>query len=423
MRWRRVALGTLVVMAGLAFAWPLLVRAVFAPLLEDEWGGAATLGAARWLFSDRLVLHDVTAPQQGADAPMIEVDRIELRFERTPLLHDPGKLVSADFLGGRLRWQGRAVCTVERVEYRYGGEDDKHVHVHGIAGDVTLEHVGDWIDVITRIVEAPGVKGDGQGELLREVTVVDGALALNLAIAGGEPQRIAFAPLACRLRPTADQALAIDALAATVLGGAVNANGSVDWSGEAMQWHLQANLQQLDLAEAGARLAWLPTSSSGHVDAFADLGSVPAGGLGGAGWVHGRQVAVWEQAVAKRVVREAGVEPDRDDAFEQIRCELRVDRGRLYFDNVTALGEPLNLFGNGSIRLDGEDLELGFVPRLRSVDLDRTRPAENDPTVSDVVTGALVEIKVEGSLDGVETFVQPLPVVTQPLRAFLDRIR
>lgn len=426
MRWIRRALAALLVLIALVLAsWPFVVTQVFGPLLEDEWGGPAEVGRARWFFGDTLVLHDVVAPQHGTDRPMLEVDRIELRFERVPLLNDPGKLVAADFHGGRLRWRGREIGTVERVAYRYGGETDKRLSIHGLDGTFATSHPGAWIELVTRITEAPGVAGDGEGEFLREVTTEDSRLGILLAVDEGEPQRLRLDPFACRLRPTATKALAIERCTATVLDGELFAHGSVDWSHDRAVWHAQAHLARLDLAAAGAALDWLPRSATGTVTAFADLGTTEDGDLGGAGWLEGRDVAAWEQPVAEAVADRIGLEPTREDAFDEVRAEVLLDRGHLWFERLVALGEPINLFGNGSLSLDDGELAIGFVPRFRAERIDEM-PLDGDDVhdvVLDVLKGSLVEVRVTGPLDDVDAFVQPLPLVTEPLRRFLALFR
>ncbi len=425
---RRTTGWVLAALAVLLLAWPFLVPVVFGPLLANEWGGPATMGSAQWFFGDTIVLTDVVSLPSAADPAGIEVDRIDLQFERTPLLHDPGRMVAGDFVGGRLSWQGRPVATVERVEFRYDPEHGQRLRIIGLDGEVAVERVADWIGVVRRIVEAPGVAGDGgsdDGDFLRRIQVESSRFAVEVATAGGESQRVQLDEFTSRFHPTAAKAMAIDELTAKVLGGELHTNGSLDWTRDTIEWHAQVNLQRLDLAIAGAQLAWLPESSSGKVSAFVDFGTTDTGLLGGAGWLEGSDIAVWEHPVAKAVVDQIGVQPTRDDLLDEVRAELMIDGGRLYFRKLIAIGSPIDLYGNGSMRLDGQQIEAGFVPRFTAERLEDVPLADDRArdVALDVIKGALVEVKIEGSFDRIEAFVQPLPVLTEPVRQFLKLFR
>ena len=412
--------------AGIAWiGWPILVRAVVGPLLEPEWGGPASIGSAHWFFGDTIVLKDVITPDGGSGQPMLTVGRIELRFERIPLWSSPGPLMAADFLDARLAFCGRPVCSIAAVRYRYDAEHGKHLTIEGLDGGFRVEQASDWVGVIGRIVDAPGIAGDGEGSLMREIQVAESRLSVTLALGGGKAQVLPLEPFACTLHPTAAKALAIDTLTAGLLAGLLRSSGSVDWTNDRIDWHAQANLEHLDLHAAGACLDWLPASSAGTVSAFLDLGTTGDGELGGAGWVEGSKVAVSEQPVAKVVFDKLGVRPERDDVLDEVRVRLLFDRGRLYFEQLVALGRPVNLFGNGSMRLDGSELVAGLVPRFSSKQLKDIPLADDAPSdvLVDIVNGSLVELRVEGGLDGVSVFVQPVPMVTEPMRRFLDLFR
>jgi hypothetical protein len=445
-RWLPWLLGAplaLVLLAALA--WPFAVRAVLARELPKDWGAPARIGSAEWFLGRRLVLRDVVSEPRPGDATAIAVARIELEFERRLLADDPGRLVAGDFVGGTLRHEGRDVASVEHVRYRWDPVLGADLAIDGVDGVFDTSRPGDWIAVIRRIVEAPGIGGDdgtaaagdarpaaatsnggdGGGDRLRTIEVANGRLAVRLSIGRDAPATLPLDPFACTLRPTASQSLAIERLSARLFGGELAAHGDVDWSRAAVSWHAQANLQQLDLAAAGAARAWVPTSSTGRVSAFADLGTTGDGALGGAGWVEGTRVAVWELPEAKAVLDELGVAPRRDDVLDEVRAHLLVDRDRLWIEQLVALGEPVNLFGNGSLRLDGGELRVGLVPRFRDktlADIPLAQRRARD-TALDVLKGALVEVRVEGGVDGIRTFVQPVPAVTEPLRRFLALFR
>jgi len=425
-RWQKRTAWLLLAVVGIGWiAWPFAVRAAVGSLLEPEWGGPADIGSAQWFFSDTIVMQRVVAPDAGTGHPMVTAARIELRFERTPLLSAPGRLTALDFLDVKLAWQGRPVCSIAAVRYRYDVEHGKRLTIEGLDGGFRLEHATDWVDAIARITDAPGIAGDGQGSFMREIRVVASRLEVTLALGDAAAQVLPLERFACALHPTAKKALAIDVLTADLFGGALRISGSVDWAHDRLDWHAQANLEHLDLRAVGSGLDWLPATSAGTVSAFLDLGTTGDMELAGAGWVEGRQVAVWEHAVAKVVLDELAVKPAPEDVLDEVRAQLLLDREQIYFEQLIALGSPVNLFGNGSMRLDGGGLVAGFVPRFRSTRLEDIPLANGDPSdvLLDVLKGSLVEVKIEGGLHGVGVFVQPVPLVTEPLRKFLDLFR
>jgi hypothetical protein len=453
-RWRIVATLVLAPVLLVTLAWPFLVRAVFEDQLPKEWGGPADVGGATWSLGRRVVLHDVVSAPRPGDPSRVAVERIELEFQNRLLFDEPGRLVAGDFVGGTLHHEGRAVATLAAVRYRWDPARGAELAIEGLDGVLDTRHVDDWIAVIRRIVEAPGIggRGDEGGDddrrandasdantdasagpsaartddgRLRAIRVPDARLTVGLALDDGAATILPLAPFSCTLRPTAPRALAIEHLSARLFGGEIDAHGDADWSGGPVAWRVQANLRHLDLAAAGGTIDWLPASSVGAVSAFADLHANGDGSLGGAGWVEGTRVAVWDLPEAKAVLGELGVQPRRDDVLDELRAQLLLDRGRLWFEQIVALGEPVNLFGNGSLRLDGSELEVGLVPRFRDKDLADIplgQPRARD-VLLDVLKGALLEVRIEGSLDGVRTFVQPVPAVTEPLRQFLSWFR
>ncbi len=132
--WRWFAIGGALLLAGSVVVWPYAVRLVLTPELVSEWGGPASVGGASWFFGDTLSLDDVRSLPEGGSQVSIRVDHMELRFERTPLLHDPGLLLAGDFYGGTLVCEGRDVGTVRHVGYRYEAEDRKYVTIEGLDG-------------------------------------------------------------------------------------------------------------------------------------------------------------------------------------------------------------------------------------------------------------------------------------------------
>lgn len=444
-RWlRRAAWAALALLLLVCVAWPFAVPAVFEHELPKEWGGPARVGGAEWFFGRHVVLRDVLSEARPDDPAALHVERIELEFERPLLLDDPGRLVAGTFVGGTLHYEGREVATVARVHYRWAAMLGADLAIEGLDGVFDSSRPGDWVELIRRIVEAPGIGGGGsdgasgrnaapaatdgtagRDDRIRAISVTGGRLAVRLSIDGESPATLVLDPFACGLHPTAPQALAIERLTAGVLDGELNAHGDVDWSAAAIAWHAQANLQNLDLATAGKALAWLPASSVGCVSAFADLGTTDAGELGGAGWAEGTRVAVWELPEAEAVLQELGIAPRRDDVFEEMRARLLLDRGRLWFSQLVAIGEPVNLFGNGSVRLDDGAIDVGLVPRFRARKLAEIPLAQDRPhdLLLDVLKGAVVEVRITGDLDGVRTSVQPVPVVTEPLRQFFSLFR
>jgi hypothetical protein len=215
--------------------------------------------------------------------------------------------------------------------------------------------------------------------------------------------------------------MAIEDLQAEVCGGHARGFGRVDWSGEA-SWHVQMNLTDLDLTSMAKDSGVLAKTSGGSLSAFLDLGQGGAATLAGAGWIEGHDVVLWDQPIMGGLLRALGLTAGPDDAIREVRGRFRVDRGHFLADELIARGKPLNLFGTGSVQLDGEALDVRFVPRLFSKDLGRIAVV-GQPTqvLLDLVNGLLVEVRMTGSLSSIDTKVNPVSAITAPLRAFLDR--
>lgn len=419
---RRIAvIGSIVVGVGGGIAvwvWPLLVRAAATTLLTGEWGGVADVGTASWSLGRTLELTDV-----GDEVAGLRVARTELTFTQHPLTGDPGPLAHARFVNGEPWDHGDRFATIDQIDYVRGAERGKRVTIRGLDGEVGPDRLQAWIDAVTRIVEAPGVVGDGSGEPLDGIRVERSRLRLLLS--GGEhPVSLPFEDLNAELTLVGPKALVAHKLRADVAGGRLAASGDVDWTVGTLTWHAQVHALALDLATVAAQFPFLPDGATGHLTAFADLRAA-ADFVVGAGWVEGRQLAVWEQPVADRVLDELGVRAAREDTLD-VRATLRADRGRVFFADLIALGEPVNLFGNGSVGLDGRDLDVGLVPRfleqrtLREIPL---RDGGAGDLLLDVVKGTLVQLRITGSFSAPTVVAQPLPLVTEPLRRFLDLLR
>lgn len=421
----------LLVAIAVVVAWPFVLGLFGAPLFREQWGGEVQVGRISWAFGSTVVLHGVHGPPSGGEGvPQLDLERIELQFEGAPPFEDVGRLLSAEFVGVEARWSEQRTAAIERISYRSEPEGE-HVTIDGLDGSLFPPHAEDWVRLVERILAAPCIAGDSEGDAsegsgpgVRDIRVRDSRVDLMLSLGDEPPQKIPFERFEAVILPTARKELRIERVDAVVFGGAVHANGTVDWSAGPIDWQTQVNLSRFDLRRFGEGVEWIAASSSGLVTGFADLSAGKGGRAEGAGWLEGRDVALWEEDVPARIVEQIGVRPERDDLLREVRASLMLDE-KLWFRELIALGDPVNLYGNGCMTLRPAELELGFVPRFTE------RQLADDPIdeggvgelVLDMLKGTLVEVRIEGELESLDVSVRPLPTVTEAMQPFLDLFR
>ncbi len=403
-------------------ALPLILRTIGGRLLEDQWGDPARVDWVWWNLGKQLHFRGARAHVPGQELPVARVTGVTLHFERSLLGGDGGLLLQGIFKRGTLAWGERPFATVEEVRYENFGS--KFLRICGVVGTLEKGQEGEWVSAIGRIADAPGVKGDGGGTPLERIEVEGSSVSLLLPSEAGATQ-IPFEALNLKLRMEGPKRMTVEDLRAELWRGRVSGFGAAEWE-TGTGGRLQLNLLGLDVEAAAKVSGALPAGSSGSVSGFVDLlkPAAEGGELAGAGWIEGKEVRLWEQPFLARTLNVLGLTAGKKDALRKVRCRFRVDRGRIYAEELVALGRPVSLFGTGSVRLDGEDLQVSLVPRPFTNNISKL-PVVGKSTqfLLDIINGQIVEVELKGSLSHFEVSVNPVSVLTAPLKAFLDLLK
>jgi hypothetical protein len=399
---------------SLIIACPLILRTIGGRLLEGQWGGPARVDWAWWDFGKRLYFRGARAQVPDEALPVAQASEVALHFERSLLGGDPGLLLEGTFKSGVLAWEERPFANVEEVYYENHGS--KFLRICGIDGELQKDSEDAWIGAIGRIADAPGIRGDGGGTPLERIEVEDSRVSLLFPSA-----RLPLEALNLKLHMEGPKRITVEDLRAEVCRGQVSGFGEVGWE-LGIGGHLQIHLLGMDVETAARVSGALAAGSSGSVSGFVDLRKPGGEGeLAGAGWIEGKGVRLWEQPILARTLKVLGLTAGNTDALRKVRCHFRLDRGRIYAGALVALGRPVSLFGRGSVRLDGEDLQVKIVPRPFSKNLHKLAVV-GKPTqyLLDLLNGQLLEIELKGSLSHIEVSVNPVAGITAPLKEFLE---
>ncbi|GBD36176.1 hypothetical protein HRbin36_01297 [bacterium HR36] len=104
----------------------------------------------------------------------------------------------------------------------------------------------------------------------------------------------------------------------------------------------------------------------------------------------------------------------RDAAFQEVQVRYQVEGPRVHFSRVELLGDALTLRGQGSMRIDGSDLDLEMYALLWGRSLPLLPPGID--RVPPLISRQLWKIRMRGSLHQVVVTREPMPLVTDTLR-------
>lgn len=429
-RFRRLLVWAAAGLALLVAAWFLVVPMVLGPVVastvEAEWGGRAEVDAATWTFGRTLRLRGLRVYDGENETPMVTCERARAVLENVPVGGDPGLLLDLVLEGAVLDFEGERLTTVRRVRYTREGSAPARIAFSGVDATVDPAKTDRWVRAVTRIVGAPGIAPKGDGPLLAGITAERSQIVLALDV-GDAARKLPLRNLAARLRPTGAKEMAIESITADVCRGQLTTFGSVDWRGTT-QYHAQVNLRNVEIGAVATALGTLP-DARGTIDVFLDVHapdhSKQRGWPIGSGWIEGKNVWLWKAPVLSSVLRILGLMAKNDDVLERLSGKMRLDRGRLYVSELLGYGQPVSFFMNGSAALDGTDVDGGVVPRFLGAKGVTSVPVVGKPTqlVIDLLAGTAVQLRVTGPLDDVAVSVQPLSVISEPIRAFFSLFR
>ena len=339
---------------------------------------------------------------------LLKVDDLDGRIEKT----SDGRFLIHDAMG---RWLGGRLNLTGSIRVEGSGSADLSVDFESV--DLALLEKSlppSW---------RRGLSGrSGRGSFRLVVSAGKQPEILDFRLAGGRlvwptdasGRRLILRDVGVRGSFTSGT-VRVDSLTGRLFGGALRAQGDLGLTQDA-PWALDLNLVEMDLRRLSEEGGFqLPVD--GFASAFcrvtrdAGVGTPPEG----AGWIATRKARIWGLPVFQDVAKALGVQADREDRLESLRCRFRVDYGRFQFYELQAVGKPVNLYGHGSMDLDGERLDIGFVPRLGGGLLkDILIVGEPAQFLFDIAKGALFEVHLRGRLADPRVEVKPLPVLTAP---------
>jgi hypothetical protein len=214
----------------------------------------------------------------------------------------------------------------------------------------------------------------------------------------------------------------LEEITGSVHGGKLSGFGEIDID-NLDDWKLQVKMNGASL-ELLLRNTEMAGKGTGAVSAFVDLHG-PVRGTDtplGAGWFDLVKSQVWELPVFSSSLEALGVEATESDQLQSARVRFRVDHGYCYLREMIAVGSPVNLYGKGSVKLDGSEVDVELIPRV--VGGIAELPVVGTPTelLLSVIRGAAVVIKVHGTVGAPQVSTQPLPVITKPIEAFFSLV-
>lgn len=104
----------------------------------------------------------------------------------------------------------------------------------------------------------------------------------------------------------------------------------------------------------------------------------------------------------------------RDAAFQEVQTRFTIEGSRVHFSRVELLGDALTLRGQGSMRVDGSDLDLEMYALLWGRSLPLLPPGID--RIPPLISRQLWKIHMRGSLEQVVVTREPVPLVTDTLR-------
>jgi hypothetical protein len=111
--------------------------------------------------------------------------------------------------------------------------------------------------------------------------------------------------------------------------------------------------------------------------------------------------------------------PD-ETAFEEAHLRFGIHGRQVDFNRIDLYGNAVSLSGLGTMNIDGTDLKLDFFAVWG-------RALQWMPPVIDQIPAkfaqCLLTIKMRGEIGKVECTKEPVPVLLEPMKEFLERMR
>lgn len=386
-RWARILLWVVVALAIVLFVASLWIESIVAAAIEEALGGTASVGSVSGLLSSEIILGDVEVAHRDDAVTHIGAASLTLRFEG-PVMGRRGALREVIIDGPTLS------IDVERFGDDAGTENRRKPPAGGSGGPAELD-----LDLIPQKIRLTGGKIDvhlGGGWVF---PVVDLDIALTRK----------------------DLRFQLDRCKAGLFRGSLSSSGTIPIDRpEALA--MQVRVANVDLAHLLEAAPFKAPISSGSLAGFVDV-RYSKTGLVGAGFVSASQSHLWNLPVFSGILDTLGLAAGKGDYVKTAKARFHIEADKLHFKELTAVGSPLSLFGNGWMALDGSTIKADFIPRIGS-GLTNDLPVIGKPSqlLLDVAKGVVIEVQLRGSRSKLDITTLPVPIITKPMQAFFDLV-
>jgi hypothetical protein len=244
----------------------------------------------------------------------------------------------------------------------------------------------------------------------------------NLRLSEVTVARLPLRDLHSRIRITEDAAV-LEGIQAHLYGGQVYGPLRVQFA-EQPQYQVDLTVSRVDLETFArgtlGRSGQVRGKASGRLrleGRGADLQS-----LRGQGSIHVENGAhIYDLPLILNLLTALSGQLPKGSAFQEARADLEIVGERMHVRYVELLGDALSLRGQGTLRVDGSDLNLEMYGLLWGRSLPLLPPLIDRVPVE--VSRQLMKIRLVGSLGDVQVKREPVPILTEPARELWQRLR
>lgn len=190
------------------------------------------------------------------------------------------------------------------------------------------------------------------------------------------------------------------------------------------QMAFQVTVEDADVARIAAGRPFFKKPLHGRMDGVLTLkadretiGERPIA----AGRIEIRDGDLWEVPAFVSVLATLSLTEVGERKLEEARIEFTVERQRVRIDQMDFLGTPLCLFGDGTMDVTGENLDITMVPRIGKSWND-ILPIIGAPIqwLSEIVKGALVPVRITGAFWAPELNWSSDEPVSDPVKKLIE---
>ncbi|MGE3808035.1 MAG: AsmA-like C-terminal region-containing protein, partial [Gemmataceae bacterium] len=214
--------------------------------------------------------------------------------------------------------------------------------------------------------------------------------------------------------------LILPGLKADLFGGQVYGPVRIEF-GSRVRYELNLTASRIKLEEFGRHNLEANTPLSGLASAQVYLtgqGSDLAA-LNGRGSIDVPNGRLYYLPVLLDLLKFLGLRLPDGTAFEEAHSDFTIRGNRVIVNRIDLYGNSISLRGQGEMNLDGTDLNLEFYAVWARI-LQLLPPIIKDipPTISKY----LLKVRMRGDVGNVKLSKEPVPIVVEPLRDFLDSL-